>query len=71
MKNNELIHCLKPLDPEEIIQFGILKMSVSLKEIIDNYKGDDKIVNKLSLDVENVLDLDRTVNAKFEFLHYG
>ena len=48
-----------------------MKMSVSLKDIIDNYKGDNKIVNKLGLDVENVLDLDRTLNGKFEFLHCG
>ena len=33
--------------------------------------GDNEIVNELGLDVENVLDLDRTLNGKFEFLHCG
>ena len=46
-------------------------MSVSLNDIINNYKGDDETVNKLGLDVENVLDLDRNLNRKFEFLHCG
>ena len=37
--------------------------------IIENCKGDDKIVTKLGLDVENILDLDRILNGKFKFLH--
>ena len=40
-------------------------------DIINNYQVDDKLVEELGLDVENVLDLDRTLNRKFEFVHYG
>ena len=44
-------------------------MSEDLKVIVENYKVDDEIVNKLGLDVENVLEFD--VNGRYIFLHYG
>ena len=43
-------------------------MSEDIKNIVVNYKGDNKIVTELGLDVENSLDVERTVNRKFEFL---
>ena len=44
-------------------------MSTGIKVIVDNYKNDDKIVTEIELDVGNVLDLDRTLNGNFEYLH--
>ena len=46
-----------------------MKMSVDLKDNIINYKGDNKMVTELGLNVQNVWDLDTTLNGKFEFLH--
>ena len=40
-------------------------MSIDLKVIAENYKVDDKIVNELGLDVENVLEFD--VNGRIYF----
>ena len=42
-----------------------IKMGADFKDVIDNYKGDDSVLNKLGLDEENVLDLDRTLNVIF------
>ena len=46
-------------------------MSVSLKDVIDNYKGDNEVVTELGLDGNNVIDLERALNGKFEFLNCG
>ena len=46
-------------------------MSVNLNEILANYKNDAKKITELGLDADNVLDLDRTLNGKFEFVHCG
>ena len=66
-----MIHCLEPLDPEAIHQFVILKMSTDHKVICGINKTDDEIRDKLGHDVENVLDIDRTWNGNYKFLHCG
>ena len=44
-------------------------MSTYLQVIVNKYKDDDKIVNELGLDVENVLEFE--ANEKYIFLYYG
>ena len=45
------------------------KNSADLRVITDNHKTDNGIITKLRIDIENVLDIDRTWNKKIWFFY--
>ena len=70
LKSDEVFICVKRICPLRRDSNPIyLEMTIDLKDVVQIFKNDDKIVTKLGTNMVSIFDFDR--DGRYEFLHCG